>query len=91
MGECLAWKDEIKAELGFDIEHFGGNTFLLRSVPSIMVDTDWEEFILDLLPVLDEEDFLNEKIIEKIVTVMSCHGAIKAGQRMNDIEIMELF
>jgi DNA mismatch repair protein MutL len=83
---------EVKLEqinnLGFEIEHFGGNSFLIRAVPAILVNTDWESFLKDLIPVLSEEDDLtNTKAMDKLITVMACHGAIRAGQRMTEREI----
>ena len=71
-------------KLGLELEHFGGSTFLLRSVPSSLIHAQWENFLYDLLPVLEEEDDLsNDKAMEKILTVMACHGAIRAGKRMS--------
>ncbi|MFC1534564.1 DNA mismatch repair endonuclease MutL [Thermodesulfobacteriota bacterium] len=74
--------------LGFELDHFGGNTFLLRSVPSILVDIEWDNFLRDLIPVLeDERDLSNEKALDRLLILMSCHGAIRAGQRMSHREI----
>jgi DNA mismatch repair protein MutL len=83
---------EVKLEqinnLGFEIEHFGGNSFLIRAVPAILVNSDWQNFLKDLIPVLHEEDDLtNAKAMDRLLTVMACHGAIRAGQRMTEKEI----
>jgi DNA mismatch repair protein MutL len=75
-------------KLGLDLEHFGGNTFLLRSVPSSLIHAQWEKFLYDIIPVLEEEDDLSSaKAMEKILTVMACHGAIRAGKRMSHEEM----
>ncbi len=75
-------------ELGFVLEPFGRSTFLLRSVPSILVNMDWESFLLDMIPVLtEEEDLTNERALDRFLAVMSCHGAIRAGKRMSRNEI----
>ena len=42
-------------EFGLEIEHFGGGTFLLRSVPTILLDAQWEELVSDLISMLAEE------------------------------------
>ncbi len=74
--------------LGFEIEHFGGNSFLIRAVPAILVNSDWEGFLKDLIPVLhEEEDLTTTGAMDKLLTVMACHGAIRAGQRMTEKEI----
>jgi DNA mismatch repair protein MutL len=77
--------------LGLELEHFGGSTFLLRSIPSILVDVRWEEFLIDLIPILEEEgDFSREKVLDRLWTVMACHGAIRAGMRMSRDEMTQL-
>lgn len=76
------------AELGMEIEHFGGGTFLLRSVPSLLVNARWEAFLGELIPLLDEGvELPRERAVERLVTVMACHGAIRAGQRMTQQEM----
>jgi len=71
-----------------ELEHFGGSTFLLRSVPSILVNAEWENFLFDLIPVLEKEDDLSsDKAMDKLMTIMACHGAIKAGKRMSQEEM----
>jgi DNA mismatch repair protein MutL len=74
--------------LGFEIENFGGNSFLIRSVPAILVNSDWENFLRDLIPVLEEEnDLTNDRAMDKLLTVMACHGAIRAGHTMTHHEM----
>jgi DNA mismatch repair protein MutL len=83
-GRVLLEKIDQMAALGFEMEHFGGNTFLIRSVPAILVNVEWQAFLLDLIPILEEEELLvNEKAMDRLLTVMACHGAIKAGQKMS--------
>jgi DNA mismatch repair protein MutL len=86
-GGILLEKIEQMAALGFELEHFGGSTFLLRSVPSILVNVEWQAFLMDLIPILGEELLVNERAMDRLLTVMACHGAIKAGQKMSHREI----
>jgi len=80
------------ADVGFDLEHFGGNTFLLRSVPSLLINVEWKTFLLELIPLLEEEkDLTTGKALDRLMTVMACHGAIRAGQKLNNIEISRLW
>jgi len=89
-GRILIEKIDQMSALGFELEHFGGNTFLVRSVPSVLANVELESFLLDLIPVLEEEEHLtSEKAMDRLITVMACHGAIRAGQRMSHRE-MEL-
>ncbi|MEE9611791.1 MAG: hypothetical protein V3W19_11090, partial [Desulfatiglandales bacterium] len=87
-GRILETKLGELATMGLELEHFGGSTFLLRSVPSILVDVQWKNFLLDLIPVLEEEgDLTNDRAMDKLLTVMACHGAIRAGKRMSQEEM----
>jgi DNA mismatch repair protein MutL len=87
-GRVIQQRLDQLVKLGLELEHFGGSTFLLRSVPSSLIQAQWENFILDLIPVLEEEDDLStEKAMDKLLTVMACHGAIRAGKRMSREEM----
>lgn len=78
--------------LGFDIEHFGRNTFLLRSAPMVLSDIDWGAFISDLIPVLEDNPgpVTVDKTLDGLLTIMACHGAIKANQRLSQVEMVNL-
>lgn len=78
-------------ELGFEIEHFGGSTFLIRSVPSLLTDLQWERFLGDFIPILEEEgDLTHGPALERLLTTMACHGAIRAGKRLTQQEMTSL-
>jgi len=83
--------DRLK-ELGFDLEHFGRNTFLLISAPSVLCHIDWGAFISDLIPVLEYNPgpVTVEKTLDSLLTIMACHGAIKANQRLSQMEMVNL-
>jgi DNA mismatch repair protein MutL len=79
------------AELGVEMEPFGGTTFLVRSVPSVMVDANWMEFIKDLSPILEKNDDLSrEDALDAMLSVMACHGAVRAGQPLSFDEMRDL-
>ena len=70
--------------LGLEIEHFGGSTFLLRSVPSVLTKARWETFFADLIPLIEEGGEVgSEEVFDKYAIVMACHGAIRAGQTLS--------
>jgi DNA mismatch repair protein MutL len=87
-GRIIQQKLEQLVKLGLELEHFGGSTFLLRSVPSSLIHAQWENFLYDLIPVLEEEeDLSSDKAMEQLLTVMACHGAIRAGKKMSHEEM----
>jgi DNA mismatch repair protein MutL len=81
----------ILKELGFIVEYFGPRSFILRAIPTGLKITDTESFFLDLLEILDESTNLSSgKIKEKIITLASCKGAVKANQKLTMDEMQYL-
>ncbi|MBU2498162.1 MAG: DNA mismatch repair protein MutL, partial [Proteobacteria bacterium] len=89
--DAIQQKTDQLLRFGVEIEHFGGNAFLLRSLPSILVNAKWEEFLRDLVPLLTEEvELTNERAMDRLLTAMACHGAIRAGQPLSHGEMVSL-
>jgi DNA mismatch repair protein MutL len=79
------------SKLGIEIEPFGGSTVLIRSVPAVMVHADWMAFMRELSPVLEKNaDLSREEVLEGMLSVMACHGAIRAGMRLSLDEMRHL-
>lgn len=77
--------------LGMDIEPFGGTTFLLRSVPSLLHRVRWERMFSDLMPLLEEGgDLSTQTVLDGFLTIMACHGAVRAGQHLSREEMEQL-
>jgi len=82
--------------LGFSLEHFGGTTYRLPSVPALLVERDYAAALLDILEVLrspapdESHDEGLPRVFHHLLTVMACHGAIRAHQRLHDDEIRAL-
>ncbi|MBW1706705.1 MAG: DNA mismatch repair endonuclease MutL [Deltaproteobacteria bacterium] len=85
-------KGDRLSRFGIELEHFGGNTFLLRSVPALLENVEWDSFLSEFLAELEEGEPEDDNILlDKALTVMACHGAIRAGYRMTNEEITHLF
>jgi DNA mismatch repair protein MutL len=90
-GKILAAKLDQLAELGLEIESFGGSTFLIRSAPACLSHAEWEPFLQEVIALLQEESRLShEKGLEKVLTIMACHGALRAGQSLSPEEMKSL-
>lgn len=77
--------------LGLEIEPFGGNTFLVRSVPVTLLKVRWESLLSDLIPTLEQGgDLSSEALLDGVLTVMACHGAIRAGEQLSGEEMSAL-
>ena len=83
-------KGERLSDLGIELSHFGGNTFLLSSVPAILTNVVWDSFISELIAKLDEGELQDHVVLDKVLTVIACHGAIRAGYIMSHEEMTNL-
>lgn len=70
--------------LGFEIEEFGGDSFVVRAVPSCLVAEDLDSVIRGVLDDLAEGAKASnlQGRVEMILTYMSCRSAIKFGRQM---------
>lgn len=83
---------DIFAELGFDIDSFGGNTFIIRGVPAFLKNANIKELFFDILDNIDEGGTSKPYIIdEDHIITCACKRAIKAKDTLDDKEIQALF
>ncbi len=78
--------------LGIEIEEFGKSTIAIRTHPQILKNLDFHSLIQSVLEEIESDDVKSEtdNILRKIVQVMACKGAVKAGQRLAPQEIQSL-
>jgi len=68
-------------ELGFQLEPFGPNIFIVRAVPAILADVDPSELIRGIVDDLEQGNKPGmESIEDKIVMRVCKQAAVKAGQ-----------
>jgi DNA mismatch repair protein MutL len=71
-------------QLGFIIEQFGGNTYLIRGVPNGFPPGEEAKFFFDVLDT--KTDYFHEKLAASI----ACRNAIKSGQKLSTMEMEKL-
>lgn len=76
------------SDLGFEIEEFGGNSYLVRSVPQILTKISPREVLSDILAELSDKTIEDNKTA--ILKLMACHAAVKAGDRLSADEMNNL-
>ncbi len=83
---------DVLASLGLEAELFGGHTCLLRSVPALLLEADPEVFLKELLAGLRETGgrLDSGKALDRLLTVMACHGAVRAGKPLSEREMSAL-
>lgn len=85
--EALQLKSNLRflSGLGFEIEEFGGNSFLIRSVPPVLTRVPPREVLSDILAELSNKTLEDKQTA--ILKLMACHGAVKAGDRLSSSEM----
>jgi DNA mismatch repair protein MutL len=78
------------SDLGLLLEHFGGNTFLLRGHPTDIDNP--QELIRDLLELFTqgEKKIEARKLREEIIYMLACKSSITANKRLSTSEMEHL-
>ena len=82
-------RHELMARLGFLIEPFGDRAYLLRGVPSLLVEGDPRRVFIDVLDTMAEGGGF-ESWEERAAYSIACHSAIRAGKTLSLQEMSEL-
>ena len=90
IGKKLGYKVEI-ANMGFEIESFGGNEYAIRAVPVELYGASGKDMIMEIIDDLMENPgkVSNETIKGRIAT-MACKAAVKGNNRLQPAEGREL-
>lgn len=77
---------------GLEIDAFGTNTFVVRSVPAMLAGRDIAPLVRDIVETLAVEGFGDgpESSVDESLKLMACHGAIRAHQELSNRQIREL-
>jgi DNA mismatch repair protein MutL len=86
-----SWK-EVLADIGFDIDHFGGSTYNIRAVPSTGYRLESPQAIHDILSDLFSQGRIGPAStnIEEVLKILACRGSIKSGHEMTTSEMKML-
>ena len=70
---------------GFEVEPFGGNSIIIRSVPAIARDADLRALVMEITEALDEDErgFDIDKIRDRIAVKTSCQAAVKVNMPLS--------
>ena len=78
--------------LGFNFEHFGGNTFVLREIPTIIEKLPnvviIREIIADVCEIGKDKSF--SEVREQIINYLACHKSIRGGDDLSLKDIRKL-
>jgi DNA mismatch repair protein MutL len=91
-GAALSEYSEVLERLGFGLEPFGGQTWLLNGVPRILADG---EYLRTLRDILEELAGLGRSRVfadaeEDILTRIACHSVVRGRHSLTNTEIVAL-
>jgi DNA mismatch repair protein MutL len=90
--DALKNNAELIEKLGIELVPFGPKTMAIQAFPSLLSKVDPVDFVQDLIDLLEHKDagLDAERLLEEILDMAACKAAIKAGQKLTDIEIEQL-
>jgi DNA mismatch repair protein MutL len=77
-------------ELGIAIEPFGGNTFIVKSVPAALAGHPAGPLLVEIAETAAEGPPAPEAARERCLKLAACHGSIRARQRLTLEEMQHL-
>jgi len=83
---------EALAELGLGVEDFGGGTILLTSVPTLLSRRSPQAVLRAVVDHLVSKDRppTREILFNDLLSLMACHAAVRAGDRLTPEQIAAL-
>jgi len=78
--------------LGLDIEHFGDETFVVKAVPEIISDREIRPLLIEFAAEAEGKGYTPglSEVLDRLLILMACHGAIRANQRLSDAGMRSL-
>jgi DNA mismatch repair protein MutL len=83
---------ELLAELGLEIEEFGGDTVLVRCTPVMLTHLTPERLVRDLAEHLRTRPIppTRDGLVAELLHMVACKAAVKAGDKLTPEEIAAL-
>jgi len=79
----LRENEEALGDMGFDIERFGDDGYIIRAIPVVFYRLIGEEEIMGVIEELVEESGKKEDRIRILFATAACRASIKAGEKMS--------
>ena len=85
--------EDLFKKIGFELEEFGGNTILIRAIPSSLPTRTAAQTVTDLLDKLPEQPHTEVEIpkaLDDALITLACRSAVKAGDTLDTKEMVNL-
>ncbi len=84
---------DVLLAMGFEVEAFGGNSFMIRSIPEYIDYHDAGAVVMGFVEALDEDrsgDLHSADFIDNAIKQMSCKSSIRSGDHIQEAEVRSL-
>jgi DNA mismatch repair protein MutL len=90
--ELLLENLEVLQSIGWEIEHFRDNTFVIRSLPVLFQDRDYVKLLGEILEDIRQDSLQKslDDISQRMIAYLACRGAVKAGDFLTKKQTKEL-
>ncbi|OGR28276.1 MAG: DNA mismatch repair protein MutL [Desulfobacterales bacterium RIFOXYA12_FULL_46_15] len=78
--------------LGIEVEPFGGTTFVIKSIPSIISGKEMKPILTKIIEktLTEKDESSKDGWLDECLILMACHRAVRANSRMNAAEMQNL-
>lgn len=78
--------------MGYQVEPFGGNTFVIKSVPAILGQAATEPIVKAMVEKVAQVGIASNKdaAADEMIITAACHDALRAKERLHDEEMRQL-
>jgi DNA mismatch repair protein MutL len=83
--------------LGFDIEEFGSNNVIIRSIPRELKKAEMKGLLMDLAySILEEEtsgikgELNKQGLLERVAASLACHKSVRGNEQLNNEELSKM-
>jgi DNA mismatch repair protein MutL len=90
--ECLKRRLDVLMDYGLEVEFYGGQSFVVKAMPSLIGSADPKRLLADVAEELTEQegtkqlDLLRTNVLARI----ACHSVIRAGRTLERSEMEAL-
>jgi DNA mismatch repair protein MutL len=81
---------DLLRQAGVEVEAFGENTAIVKSIPALIGQADVKALVREILDGISESGIPQDEKRNQVLIRMACHGAIKAHQTLTTDEVRHL-
>ena len=92
--ESIMIKDyiDVLMNIGIEIEEFGRDAYIIRSVPFLLGAGSARQMLLDIIDSLTglQKGVMKSEVVDKVIMLIACHGSVRANHGLTYKEMAAL-